>query len=104
MKLVRTYLIPECFSRKCSTQVELDGLTGRIKFDHDGLRTEFELQIVELKKHGLEKVLHGEEMLLAVTAPFLRLGPGKNTLGSSSPGTSQRPTQKLWKVFRIKPW
>ena len=40
----------------CFTQVEIDGLTGRIKFDQRGVRTEFELEIVELKKHGLEKV------------------------------------------------
>ena len=31
-------------------------MTGRIKFDQQGVRTEFELEIVELKKHGLEKV------------------------------------------------
>ena len=37
-------------------KVEVEGLTGNIKFDEWGLRTEFELQIVELKKHGLEKV------------------------------------------------
>lgn len=36
--------------------MEIEGLTGRIKFDQQGVRTEFELEIVELKKHGLEKV------------------------------------------------
>ena len=35
---------------------DINGLTGRIKFDENGLRTDFELEIVELKKHGLEKV------------------------------------------------
>jgi len=39
------------------TQVELDGLTGKIKFDSRGLRVDFELEIVELKKDGLQKVL-----------------------------------------------
>jgi hypothetical protein len=34
----------------------MEGLTGKIKFDQQGLRTEFTLQILELKKHGLEKV------------------------------------------------
>ena len=34
----------------------MQGLTGVVKFDVKGLRTEFELEIVELKKHGLEKV------------------------------------------------
>jgi hypothetical protein len=36
--------------------VELDGLTGKIKFDSRGLRVDFELEIVELKKDGLQKV------------------------------------------------
>ena len=35
---------------------DINGLTGRIKFDENGLRTDFELEIVELKKHSLEKV------------------------------------------------
>ena len=37
--------------------VEIEGLTGRIKFDQDGQRSDFQLEIVELKKHGLDKVL-----------------------------------------------
>ena len=36
--------------------VEMDGLTGKVKFDKSGRRTDFTLDIVELKKHGLEKV------------------------------------------------
>ena len=36
--------------------VEIEGLTGRIKFDPEGQRSDFELEIVELKKHGLDKV------------------------------------------------
>ena len=35
---------------------DINGLTGRVKFDENGLRTDFELEIVELKKHGLDKV------------------------------------------------
>ena len=38
-------------------KVEMQGLTGVIKFDAKGLRTDFQLEIVELKKHGLEKVI-----------------------------------------------
>jgi ionotropic glutamate receptor len=37
-------------------QVEMTGLTGTIKFDQHGLRTDFTLEIVELKKDGLNKV------------------------------------------------
>ena len=36
--------------------VEMDGLTGKVKFAKSGLRTDFTLDIVELKRHGLEKV------------------------------------------------
>ena len=34
----------------------MQGLTGVVKFDEKGKRTEFELDIVELKKHCVEKV------------------------------------------------
>ena len=34
----------------------MKGLTGTIKFDQHGLRTDFALEIVELKKDGLMKV------------------------------------------------
>ena len=37
-------------------QVELDGLTGKLKFDQQGLRTGFYLSIIELKKSGLTQV------------------------------------------------
>ena len=36
--------------------VEMDGLTGKVKFNQRGLRTDFTLEIIELKKHGLERV------------------------------------------------
>ena len=34
-------------------QVEMEGLTGRIKFDPRGFRSDFDLEIIELKKEGL---------------------------------------------------
>ena len=34
----------------------MKGLTGTIKFDQHGLRTDFSLEVVELKKEGLAKV------------------------------------------------
>lgn len=40
----------------------MTGLTGKIKFDQHGLRTDFELQIVELKKDGLVQVGSWKEM------------------------------------------
>ena len=38
--------------------VEMDGLTGKVKFDQLGLRTDFTLEIVELKRQGLTKVFY----------------------------------------------
>lgn len=36
--------------------MEIDGKTGVIKFDEDGLRSEFEVDVLEVMSHGLEKV------------------------------------------------
>ncbi|XP_013190560.2 glutamate receptor ionotropic, kainate 2-like [Amyelois transitella] len=36
--------------------LEIDGLTGLVKFDEDGFRSDFELDIMELQSHGFEKV------------------------------------------------
>jgi hypothetical protein len=47
-------------------QVELEGLTGKIKFDTRGLRTDFELDIVELKKDGLQKVSHSRFLMVTL--------------------------------------
>lgn len=35
--------------------MELDGLTGIIKFDEDGFRSDFEVDILEVMAHGFEK-------------------------------------------------
>ena len=34
----------------------MNGLTGKIKFDQRGQRTDFELDIIELKRDGLTRV------------------------------------------------
>ena len=60
----------------------MDGLTGKIKFDQRGQRTDFELDIIELKRDGLTKVRN--DILIEVFASCLkifsrnifRLGPG----------------------------
>ena len=56
--LLVTLCIPKMQNIKLNSlnQVEMKGLTGKIKFDQHGLRTDFELEIVELKKDGLVKV------------------------------------------------
>ena len=42
----------------------MDGLTGKIKFDQRGQRTDFELDIIELKRDGLTKV--GKKIFMCV--------------------------------------
>lgn len=37
-------------------QIEIDGLTGIVKFDEDGLRSDFEIDVIEVMAHGFEKV------------------------------------------------
>lgn len=37
-------------------QVEISGLTNVIKFDNQGFRTDFELDVVEVNKEGLSKI------------------------------------------------
>ncbi len=39
-----------------SLQIEMDGLTGKIVFDTRGFRSDFTLDIIELKKDGMSKV------------------------------------------------
>ncbi|KPJ04254.1 Glutamate receptor, ionotropic kainate 2 [Papilio xuthus] len=36
--------------------MEIDGMTGVIKFDEDGLRSDFEVDVLEVMSHGFEKV------------------------------------------------
>ena len=50
--------------------VEMDGLTGKVKFDQEGLRTDFTLEIIDLKKAGLTKVGFGR---VRSFAPFLKI-------------------------------
>ena len=40
----------------CFVQIEMNGLTGKIKFDQRGQRSDFELDIIELKRDGLTRV------------------------------------------------
>ncbi|XP_053605086.1 uncharacterized protein LOC128672163 [Plodia interpunctella] len=36
--------------------LEIDGLTGRVRFDEEGFRSNFEIDIIELQTHGFENV------------------------------------------------
>ena len=48
----------------------MKGLTGTIKFDQHGLRTDFTLEVVELKKDGLVKVIFAtRELQLVLSIP-----------------------------------
>lgn len=37
-------------------QMEIDGLTGIVKFDEEGTRSDFEVDVLEVMGHGFEKV------------------------------------------------
>lgn len=37
--------------------MDIDGLTGIIKFDENGLRSDFEIEVLEVTSYGLEKVI-----------------------------------------------
>jgi hypothetical protein len=39
-------------------KVEMEGLTGKVNFDQEGFRSNFMLDIVELRKEGLTKVIN----------------------------------------------
>ena len=58
MKMVRGSLV--LFTGEidliCFVQIEMNGLTGKIKFDQRGQRSDFELDIIELKRDGLTRV------------------------------------------------
>ena len=56
--------------------VEIEGLTGRIKFDQEGQRSDFQLEIVELKKHGLDKVSFFRHILILKNNLCFRSEPG----------------------------
>lgn len=50
-----------CFS----LQAHWDGLTGRVLFNKtNGLRTDFDLDVISLKEEGLEKVCHALVQLM----------------------------------------
>ena len=61
-------------------KVEIEGLTGKVKFDQLGRRTEFGLQIVKLKKRGLEKVSLIRGFFLVYACLYL-FGSWHNHLG-----------------------
>ena len=58
----------------------MDGLTGKVKFDQFGLRTDFQLEIVELKKKGLQKVNKIKNLCISTSSFFVRLELGMISL------------------------
>lgn len=58
---------PVCF------QAHWDGLTGRITFNRtNGLRTDFDLDVISLREEGLEKVRLFVRLCVSVCAVILR--------------------------------
>lgn len=74
-------LLSDIFLMQTITQ----GLTGEIKFDNEGLRTLFTLDVVELKSSGLEKVgSWHQETGLNITRMSLPTSTDEGTLSNRS--------------------
>ena len=71
----------------------MDGLTGKIKFDQYGIRTDFQLEIVELKKKGLQKVNQTFNITKSSKSLF-RLEPGMIRLVYSFQETLPKAIQR----------
>lgn len=56
MKIVSKAFHVERGLRYGVSQVEMKGLTGVIKFDHQGFRSDFMLDVIELSREGLKKI------------------------------------------------
>ena len=82
----------------------MDGLTGKVKFDQFGLRTDFQLEIVELKKKGLQKVNECINLHISTSRFFVRLEPGMISLESTFPETLQKVFLRWWRVLKTKLW
>jgi len=52
-------------------QVQLEGLTGPIQFDARGFRTDFSLDIIELKNEGLVKVVLVIEVIIILSKDII---------------------------------
>lgn len=83
----------------------MKGLTGTIKFDQHGLRTDFTLEIVELKKDGLNKVCiiyQQSECSSLYIYNIHRWALGTKRQASISHGISPRAIVKLSRAYRIR--
>ena len=76
-------------------QVDLDGLTGKVKFDQFGLRTDFQLEIVELKKKGLQKVKEFKNPCIFTLIFVFKVGTWHDQFGINF---SRNITQSLTEV------
>ena len=81
----------------------MDGLTGKVKFDQFGLRTDFLLEIVELKKKGLQKV-NEFNLCISTSSFFGRLELGMISLESTFPETLHKVFLRWWRVLKTKLW
>ena len=57
-----------CRCLVCLSQFEANGITGKIKFDENGLRTDIALEVVDLAADGVHRV--GRESMFRLTEMF----------------------------------
>ena len=81
----------------------MEGLSGKIKFDGAGFRSDFQLDIVELKREGLVQVSSGKKYFKSYKN-ICRSALGTRAMEPISPVTTQKYPTRLWRVFITRLW
>ena len=81
--------------------VEFIGLSGPIKFDTSGLRTQFSMDVMELQMAGLVRTYETNQCYEDIQTLFRqRLGPGTLLTGSAQPELRRSLQMGEWWI----PW
>ena len=81
----------------------MEGLSGKIKFDGAGFRSDFQLDIVELKREGLVQVSSGKKYFKSYKN-ICRSALGTRAMEPISPVTTRKYPTRLWRVFITRLW
>ena len=81
----------------------MEGLSGKIKFDGAGFRSDFQLDIVELKREGLVQVSTGKKYFKSYKN-ICRSALGTRAMEPISPVTTRKYPTRLWRVFITRLW
>ena len=81
----------------------MEGLSGKIKFDGAGFRSDFQLDIVELKREGLVQVSSGKKYFKSYKN-ICRSALGTRAMEPISLVTTRKYPTRLWRVFITRLW